>query len=239
MVEAEDRPSLIRFNEDLLNNQYKHIMLVDGNDERGIDVGIMTRDNFVIESIRSNVDAEDDVGEIFSRDCPEYEVRTPSGEVLHVLVNHFKSQSGGGGPKRKRQAAAVRKIVNGLVGEGKHVVILGDFNEGPVPDSGIDHAENLEDLYIKDSPLIDCFSLEDFEAGERPGTYDSCTLRNRFDYIFISKSLESKFDDGSVSRKGLWGNRKTRPKKWETYQEMMESSEQASDHGAVFIDLDI
>lgn len=71
VIEAENRPSLVRFNEDLLNNQYEHVMLVDGNDERGIDVGIMMRDNFEIKSIHSNVDAEDEVGEIFSRDCPE------------------------------------------------------------------------------------------------------------------------------------------------------------------------
>ena len=71
-------------------------MLVDGNDQRGIDVGIMTGNNFEIESIRSNVDTEDEIGTVFSRDCPEYEVHTPNGSVVHVLVNHFKSQSGAG-----------------------------------------------------------------------------------------------------------------------------------------------
>ena len=72
----------------------------------------MTRDGFDIGSIRSNVDKTDSKGIIFSRDCAEYEVRTPNGVVIHVLVNHFKSQSGGDGAKRKRQAKAVRKIVN-------------------------------------------------------------------------------------------------------------------------------
>jgi hypothetical protein len=72
-------------------------MLIDGNDERGIDVAVMTRAGFSIDSICSNVDRTDEVGTVFSRDCPQYEVRTPSGAVVHVLVNHFKSQSGGGG----------------------------------------------------------------------------------------------------------------------------------------------
>jgi hypothetical protein len=40
VVEAEDQPSLQRFNTDLLDARYRHLMLVDGNDERGIDVGI-------------------------------------------------------------------------------------------------------------------------------------------------------------------------------------------------------
>jgi hypothetical protein len=37
-----------------------------------------------------------------TRDCAHYAVRTPSGPV-HVLVNHFKSRSGGGGTQRQRQ----------------------------------------------------------------------------------------------------------------------------------------
>ena len=53
-------------------------MLIDGNDNRGIDVGIMTRKGFEIESIQSNVDTEDDEGIVFSRDCPQYELRIPS-----------------------------------------------------------------------------------------------------------------------------------------------------------------
>ena len=49
IVEAEDRPSLVRFNEEMLVGLYSHVMLIDGNDQRGIDVGIMTRNNFEIE----------------------------------------------------------------------------------------------------------------------------------------------------------------------------------------------
>ena len=35
VVEAEHRPSLVRFNEAMLANRYRHVMLVDGNDQRG------------------------------------------------------------------------------------------------------------------------------------------------------------------------------------------------------------
>ena len=90
VVEAEDRPSLLRFNDELLDKKDRHIMLVDGNDERGIDVGLMTKSGFPIRNIRSNVDAEDSKGIVFSRDCPEYQVITPNGTELYLLVNHFK-----------------------------------------------------------------------------------------------------------------------------------------------------
>lgn len=237
IVEAEDRPSLVRFNEEMLASRYGHVMLIDGNDGRGIDVGIMTAENIDIESIKSNVDTVDEVGTVFSRDCPQYKVRTPSGTEMHILVNHFKSQSGGGGDKRRRQAAEVRRIVNGLFAQGHHVVVLGDLNEGPPGEES--QAPNLVSLFNNNSPLIDCYSLPDFQEGGRPGTYDSCGWRNRLDYIFVSRSLLPHCRGGGIFRKGLWGTRVTRPTHWATYPEMTQSNKQASDHGAVYIDLDI
>ncbi len=236
VIEAEDRPSLVRFNQELLGGQYRHIMLIDGNDDRGIDVAIMTRPGFAIERIRSNVDASDAQGEIFSRDCPQYEIRTPAGKAIHVLVNHFKSQSGGGGAKRLRQAKKVREIVDGLAQQGKRVVVLGDLNEGPPAVGG--QAPNLAPLF-DNSPLVDCYSLAGFDVGARPGTFDSCGLRNRLDYIFLSKGLKPSFQRGALFRKGLWGGRKTRPTDWATYPEMTQSVEQASDHAAVYVELNI
>jgi hypothetical protein len=78
-----------------------------------------------------------------------------------------------------------------------------------------------------------------FQVGNRPGTFDSCGLANRFDYIPISKSLQPNFAGGGVFRKGLWGSRVTRPTAWDTYPDMTESLQQASDHAAVFVDLNI
>ena len=76
-------------------------------------------------------------------------------------------------------------------------------------------------------------------AGPAGGTFNSCGIHNRLDYIFISRNLDTSFRSGGVFRKGLWGSRKTRPDRWTTYAEMTCSAEQASDHAAVFIDLDL
>jgi hypothetical protein len=96
---------VLRFNRELVG-LYRHVMLVDGNDDRGINVGIMTTTGYDIQNIRSHVDDEDGDGEVFSRDCADYQIKIPGATNLHVLVNHFKSQSGGGGDKRKRLALA-------------------------------------------------------------------------------------------------------------------------------------
>lgn len=239
LVEAEDRPSLVRFNKDMLGSRYAHAMLVDGNDERGIDVAILTKPGFTIERMRSNVDYTDAQGEVFSRDCAQYEVRTPGGTTVHVLVNHFKSQSGGGGPKRLRQAKAVRAIVDALVAQGEHVVVCGDLNEGPA--AGSTQAANLAPLYANASPLNDCWQHANFNDGGRPGSFDDCGLRNRLDYIFLTQGLANKMTSGGVFRKGLWGDRKTRPDKWPTYTDgsMDENAHQASDHGCVWVKVNL
>lgn len=237
IVEAEDRPSLLRLNDELLADRYRHLMLVDGNDERGIDVGILTKRGFPIRSIRSQVDAEDAEGLVFSRDCCEYEVGTPSGAVVKVLVNHFKSQSGGGADRRRRQAARVRSIVEELVDDGDRVLVVGDLNEGP-PEEGVPPV-SLASLFDPAAPLVSCYDLPGFDVGERPGTYAPCGLRDRLDYVLLSTSLVPAFHRGWVFRKGVWGDRKTRPTAWETYPEMTQAAHQASDHGAVVVELDL
>jgi hypothetical protein len=102
VVEAEHRPSLGDFNADILGSPvvggtaYRHVMLIDGNDDRGIDVGLMTRPAHPIGLMRSRVDDRRANGSnLFSRDCPEFQVATASGVTLLVMVVHFKSKFGG------------------------------------------------------------------------------------------------------------------------------------------------
>ena len=69
-------------------------MVVDGNDERGIDIGIFSQ--FPIAEIRSHVDDPAPNGErLFSRDCPEYDHLLPTGDRLVVIPNHLKSKRNG------------------------------------------------------------------------------------------------------------------------------------------------
>src|SRR5262245_25937335 len=54
VLQAEDRLALTRFNEQLLepvDRAYAGILLTDGNDQRGMDVGILRRPPFWIESM--------------------------------------------------------------------------------------------------------------------------------------------------------------------------------------------
>jgi endonuclease/exonuclease/phosphatase family metal-dependent hydrolase len=243
VVEAENRPALVRFNEALLDERYAHVMLVEGNDPRGIDVGIMTGEGYDILSIRSHVDDPDPErpgARLFSRDCPVYELRTPRGATVHVLVNHLKSQSWTSGdpdPLRRRQAARVREIYEELVAAGaEYVAVVGDLNKAAPP-----AYPSLEPLLGPDSPLVDSATLPVYRRGSRPGTFQSCGERNRLDYILLSPPLAERVTGGGVVRTGLWGGARNKnpPRFWDIYPEIRRVEHSASDHALIYVDLDV
>ena len=237
IVESEDRPSLVRFNHDLMEDHYGHVMLVDGNDERGIDVGLFTRKTVDIERSARTWTRQTTSGWCSAATAPTTRCVRRAARSSTSYSNHFKSQSGGGGPKRKRQAAKVRDYVDALVAANEHVVVMGDFNEGP--NGAGQQVGNLAKLFEPGSPLVSCYDVDGFDVGERPGTFDSCSITNRIDYILLSQSLASVCTGGGVFRRGLWGGRKTRPTAWETYTDMTNTAHGASDHAAVFVNLNI
>jgi hypothetical protein len=111
VVEAEDRPSLVRFNTELLEGRYGHGMLVDGNDPRGSDVGLFTTAALDVAWVRRHVDdphPNDPTRALFSRDCPVYHLRTPAGSDLFVVLNHLKSQSFAGPAATRIRCAGCR-----------------------------------------------------------------------------------------------------------------------------------
>lgn len=238
VVEAEDRIALERFNKDLLKPEgfpYRSIMLIDGNDERGIDVGLMTRAGFGIGLMQSHVEDADSKGVIFSRDCPEFHVETPSGETILVLVNHLKSKGFGSqassNDKRLRQANRIRKIYDERRAQGfKNIAVLGDFND--TPDS-----PPLAPILKQGSDLRDVSEVAPFDDGGRPGTYGNGTKSQKIDYLLLSPNLFSKAAAAGVFRTGVWGGKNGTL--WPVYPTMQRPHHAASDHAAVWADIAI
>jgi endonuclease/exonuclease/phosphatase family metal-dependent hydrolase len=238
VVEAESRPSLVRFQDDVMalahSTSYEHIMLIDGNDERGIDVAIMTRTGFAIESICSHVDDEENGKRIFSRDCAEYHIKTPSGEQLIILVNHFKSKGFGSqadsNRKRELQARRVKAIYEKLRGAGaKHVAVIGDFNDTPDSDP-------LAPL-VKNTDLKDITEHANFNNNGRPGTFGNGTPSNKIDYILLSPALFQKVTGGEIFRMGVWGGKNGTL--FPHFPEITKLAEAASDHAAITAEFDL
>lgn len=236
VVEAEDRVALCRFNDQLLKplgSSYKNIMLIDGNDDRGIDVGLMTKSGYEIESIVSHVDDMDNGERVFSRDCPEFTVCANNAEKILILINHFKSKGFGSQAKsnarRKAQARRVREIYEQRKVQGNSLIaVLGDFNDTPESDP-------LQPLLGEESDLRDIFTHPLFKADQRSGTYGNGAKSNKIDYLLLSPDLYQRVSGGGVWRKGVWGGKNGTL--FPHYDEMTAPVHGASDHAAVWADI--
>jgi endonuclease/exonuclease/phosphatase family metal-dependent hydrolase len=239
LIEVEDRRALRQFSERLLpevrGTPYNETMLIEGNDDRGIDVGLLVRAPHRVGWMRSHADDTDERGRrIFSRDCPEYSIWTASGAVVWVLVNHFKSKGFGSqeasSARRTAQAAAVRAIYDRLRSEGADLIaVVGDLND--TPDSAA-----LAPL-LGPGDLQDVSTHPRFVSDGRPGTFQSGHARDKIDYILLSPALLGRVTGGGVWRKGVWGA--TQRPAWEVYPEMTTSQDAASDHAVLWCDLDV
>ncbi len=250
VVEAESRVVLKEFHDMVLTEVgvpagqgYRHIMVIDGNDGRGIDVGLATRDGYPIGCMRSHVDdLKPDGQPIFSRDCPEYEVTTPSGARLVVLPNHFKSKYGGNDAasryKRRAQAEATANYYRRLRDEGfDNVIVLGDLND--TPDSE-ELAPLLSGTDLKDVSGHPYFTAFQFRAdnGHRGiGTHGLGNDNTKIDYLLLSPALYGRVTLGGLERRGIWPGK--RVKRWDTYPQLRYEHHAASDHHLIWADIDI
>ncbi|MBI3885142.1 MAG: endonuclease/exonuclease/phosphatase family protein [Opitutae bacterium] len=230
VVEAESRPALVRFNDQVLKPQhaeYPHAQLVDGNDPRGIDVGLYSRHE--IRSVRSHVDDsyKDTAGRahtIFSRDCPEYEIALPGKKTLWWLANHFKSQ-GYGTPqsndaRRLRQTARVREILGRYDLKKDWVVVAGDFNADPA-------SASLKPL-LTVPHLRDVFEFAGFKQQPR-WTYHSG--KQQLDYLLGSDPVFAAIQAVGIERRGMLVKNEAR------FSQVTGPQNEASDHACVWADL--
>jgi endonuclease/exonuclease/phosphatase family metal-dependent hydrolase len=238
VVEADNRPDLKMFSDALLKEvsgtPYEQVMLVEGNDDRGIDVGIMARPSFVLRQIRSHVFDTDAQGVIFSRDCCEYHFDTPAGSPLVVLVNHLKSKGFStpgdplGAKKRTRQAQRIASIYQSLRSEGvDDIAVIGDFNDDP---------SSTALAAIMATDLRDISTHPAFDPGPRQGTFGSGNAKDKIDYVLLSPALFSRATGGAVFRKGVWHGPRTK-NPWPIYDTMTSDVQAASDHAAIYADI--
>jgi endonuclease/exonuclease/phosphatase family metal-dependent hydrolase len=229
LCEVENRPCLQHFCDQFLrplmkNRTYGWNMVIDGNDQRGIDVGILSR--FPITHMRSHI--TDLIGDsrVFSRDCPEYLVELPGGVPLLVLPNHFASKgSDFSGKRRRQQARRVRQIYDRLRLDIDHVLVAGDLNDHPKGGS-------LDRLL--DSDLVDAMALPTYKG--LPGTYGHANANQKLDYLLLSPALANHVTKVEVDRRGFYA-----PTKWASLPSITKHTKdryQASDHHCLWAELD-
>jgi endonuclease/exonuclease/phosphatase family metal-dependent hydrolase len=233
VVEAENRPTLVSFNTYTLprSARFDYVMAIDGNDTRGIDVGLLSR--FKLGDIRSHVYDRDSRGRIFSRDCLEIDVQLPNQKPLTVLCNHLKSKGYGSqaenDAKRKRQTKQISKILGDYDLSRDFVVVAGDMNDTPGSDPM--------------KPLLDVRDLHDvLELGfgsdmNRRWTYKYRSQKNQIDYVLVSKPLKEAFQSAGVERRGIYGIKSITGQT--PFKSVTRPSDAASDHGGIWAEFSV
>lgn len=225
-VEIENRPTLEKFNEQVLKAQfnldYKYYMAIDGNDERGIDLGILSK--YPIDQIRSHVDDLNANGsKTFSRDCPEYDVILPNNQRIVIIPNHFKSKRNGDDQaskdRRTLQAKKALDIAKNALERSNYILIGGDLNDTPDSDP-------IKEL-LKDG-FVDVMDHNTYPT-DRPGTYNTGLATSKIDYLIMSPDLRRNLTETGIERRGSY-----HPNTWEPFDTVTKASEEASDHHLVW-----
>jgi endonuclease/exonuclease/phosphatase family metal-dependent hydrolase len=244
--EVENIYTLRIFNETFLDGYFDRMILIDGNDPRGIDVGFLIKAGLKAEilNIRTHIDDAENgktirrtvflnrgymvSGAIFSRDCLEVDVAI-GGKVLTFLVNHFKSQdrTKASVARRTRQAERVAELAGEAAAAGRLPIVLGDLNADGKTDKSLDA--------LKNSPgLADPFkAIPAEELWTHYFTFGKDV--SRLDYILPHKSLN--VSSPSILRKGL--TMKAKQYDGPRYPTIGQDGTEASDHCPTSVEIEI
>lgn len=174
LEEVESLPLLERLADGpLAPAAYRERRLVDGNDPRGIDVGVLSR--VPIDAYVSHASEPDaDGGWLWSRDLVEIHVQVGGRRVV-VLGAHLVSRAGPNDARRAEQAARLREVADGLARDDPEalVAIAGDLNDEAA-------SASLRPL-LGDGTWVDLGAP--FPAAES-WTYGGA-FRSRIDYLLV------------------------------------------------------
>jgi predicted extracellular nuclease len=148
LQEVEDVSTLRNFVREQLDNAYRHVVLIEGNDKRLIDVALISRLPLgqAVSWQHERYKDEPTGLPIFSRDLLEVDVLAPGRKrrLFTVYVNHLKSKftEHRTGPlydqeleeaatRRGMQAETVMDIVERKQRPKSKYVVLGDMNDSP------------------------------------------------------------------------------------------------------------
>lgn len=204
---GKEMPGIIGFaeveNERVLNDLIQQrglrrvgykVILVEGDDPRGIDCGMIYRpDQFTYKFHRMI-----EVNDLSGKDYPLREILHvhgdgPDGNPLHIFINHWKSRRGGVKETehlRVSSAITLRRVLDRLLSTESEprAIVMGDLNDEPTNKSVYDvlHAGNKR----KNILLNDAYNLfYDIHNMDMGGTLNYRGNWQMYDQIIVSYSL--------------------------------------------------
>tara|TARA_Y100000588_G_scaffold128966_1_gene141258 strand:- start:1640 stop:2692 length:1053 start_codon:yes stop_codon:yes gene_type:complete len=203
--------------EDLLNNKHLlnknyDIVHYDSPDERGIDVGLIyNKDVFKVNSTKSHeliIYDNKSSKRNYTRDQLVVSGLLDN-ELIHLIVNHWPSRSGGEERSRAGRMAAAelnKKIIDSLQGKYKNakIITMGDFNDDPHDDSMkkiLNAKKYIED--VKTNGIYNPMEVILSDQGIGSNAYrDAWQL---FDQILVTEPfLNKKYDSYQFYKAGIF-----------------------------------
>ena len=203
--------------EDLLNhkhllNKNYDIVHYDSPDERGIDVGLIyNKDVFKVNSTKSHeliIYDNKSSKRNYTRDQLVVSGLLDN-ELIHIIVNHWPSRSGGEERSRAGRMAAAelnKKIIDSLQNKYKNakIITMGDFNDDPHDDSMkkiLNAKKYIED--VKTNGIYNPMEVILSDQGIGSNAYrDAWQL---FDQILVTEPfLNKKYDSYQFYKAGIF-----------------------------------
>jgi endonuclease/exonuclease/phosphatase family metal-dependent hydrolase len=230
--EVEHIEILKEFNRDYLDGLYEHIALIEGNDRRMIDVGVLSKLPLgPITSHQAAVHPDEPEARVFSRDLLQVEILNArrSRKLFTLFNTHLKShfvpyyqdQVAGAelaNQRRQRQAETISRIISDAERPNSSFILLGDMNDPP-------ESEYLQPMYEADGRALFNALLAPVEtreakaetAGQGPGP-QSAAWTHRYnppgpplpeyrllDQIWLSHQLKDKLLSSHINRRSKHG----------------------------------
>jgi exonuclease III len=180
--------------EKLKGRNYK-VVHYESPDKRGIDVGLIYNPNyFKLESSKSFTLKIDGDSSFFTRDQLLVSGYL-NGEMVHVIVAHWPSRSGGekkSAPKRIAAADLGRAIIDSLLAYDANakIIYMGDLNDDPTNISVKKHLNTVDKPeLVKDNLLYN--PMESYYK-KGIGTLAYRDTWNLFDQLIVSPALVGK-----------------------------------------------
>lgn len=180
LVEVENKNILEELNDDHLGEaHYKTVELIEGEDERGIDVAILSRYPLAKKAILHKIPLQQDEKPVLTRGILQVPLLMPDKKILNVFAVHFPSQHG---PSELRIAAAqfLNKLLTEIAPE-EFAIAGGDFNVSSQEESKFQIYSNTLGKNWKVSHLLGCQHCE--------GTHNHRGKWSFFDVLLFSPNF--------------------------------------------------
>lgn len=225
--EVEHIEILKEFNRTHLGGLYPHVVLIEGNDQRLIDVGVLSKLPIgTIVSHQTAAHPADPGRRVFSRDLLQVEILNEAGNRLFTLYNtHLKSHfvargedpiagAASANERRRRQAETIARILGKMERRGGRFVLTGDMNDPP------DSPALAAMLEADGQALVDALEnpsetrpSKPETPGQGPGPATTAWTHRfnppgatppeyrLFDQIWVSQALAGRFGNARIDRR--------------------------------------